>query len=63
MAQTLVEQIDHLNHIAGEFSQFANIGNPHNEVFDLNEILYLLIQLYSADDRVQLDWTPLPRRF
>lgn len=61
VAQTLVEQINHLNQIAGEFSQFANIGNPRHEVFDLHEILYLLIQLYSADGRVQLDCTPLPR--
>jgi two-component system, NtrC family, nitrogen regulation sensor histidine kinase NtrY len=61
VAQTLVEQINHLNQIAGEFSQFANIGNPRHEVFDLHEILYLLIQLYSADTRVQLDCTPLPR--
>ena len=60
VAQTLVEQINHLNQIAGEFSQFANIGNPRQEVFDLHEILYLLIQLYSVDDRVQLDCTPLP---
>jgi two-component system nitrogen regulation sensor histidine kinase NtrY len=62
VAQTLVEQINHLNQIAGEFSQFANIGNPRHEVFDLHEILYLLIQLYSADDRVQLDCTPLPQQ-
>ncbi len=60
VAQTLVEQINHLNQIAGEFSQFANIGNPRYEVFDLHEILYLLIQLYSADDRIQLDCNPLP---
>ena len=59
VAQTLVEQIDHLNQIAGEFSQFANIGNPRNEVFDLHEVLYLVTQLYGVNDRVQLDCTPL----
>jgi nitrogen fixation/metabolism regulation signal transduction histidine kinase len=60
VAQTLVEQIDHLNQIAGEFSQFANIGNPRNEVFDLHEVLYLVTQLYRVNDRVHLDCTPLP---
>ena len=60
VAQTLVEQINHLNQIAGEFSQFANIGNPNYEVFDLHEILYLLTQLYRVNDKVQLDCTPLP---
>ncbi|MEP7255789.1 MAG: HAMP domain-containing sensor histidine kinase [Ferruginibacter sp.] len=61
VAQTLVEQIDHLNHIAGEFSQFANIGNPYNEVFDLNEVIKMVTQLHSIDDRVQLNWNPLPQ--
>jgi nitrogen fixation/metabolism regulation signal transduction histidine kinase len=60
VAQTLVEQINHLNQIAGEFSQFANIGNPRNEVFDLHEVLYQLIQLHRMDERLQLDCEPLP---
>ena len=38
-ARTLVEQIDHLSQIAGEFSQFANIENPKKEIFDLNECI------------------------
>ncbi len=60
VAQTLVEQIDHLNHIAGEFSQFANIGNPHNEVFDMNDVIRTVTQLHSIHSRVQLHWKPLP---
>ncbi len=62
VAETLVEQINHLNQIAGEFSQFANIGNPKNEIFDLHEILYQLIQLHRMDERVQLDCTPVPQQ-
>ncbi len=62
VAQTLVEQIDHLNQIAGEFSQFANIGNPRNEVFDLHEILYMVTQLYGVNDQVELKWKPLPHQ-
>jgi two-component system, NtrC family, nitrogen regulation sensor histidine kinase NtrY len=62
VAQTLVEQIDHLNQIAGEFSQFANIGNPRNEVFDLHEILYVVTQLHGVNDKVELKWNPLPQR-
>ncbi len=60
VAQTLVEQINHLNNIAGEFSQFANIGNPHNEIFDLHEVLHLVTQLYGVNDSVQLHYNPLP---
>ena len=61
VAKTLVEQIDHLNHIAGDFSQFANIDNPHNEVFDLTEVITLVIQLHSIDDRIHINWKPVSR--
>lgn len=59
VAQTLVEQIEHLNHIAGEFSQFANIGNPRNERFNLHDSIQSVIQLYSADKKLVLEWNPL----
>jgi nitrogen fixation/metabolism regulation signal transduction histidine kinase len=55
VANTLVEQIEHLNHIAGEFSQFANIGNPKNEIFDLNEVIKMVTQLHSVDDRIHIN--------
>jgi two-component system nitrogen regulation sensor histidine kinase NtrY len=59
VATTLVEQIDHLSQIAGQFSQFANIGNPRSEIFDLNESLRMIIQLHSLEDHVALEWTPV----
>ena len=59
VATTLVEQIDHLSQIAGQFSQFANIGNPRNEIFNLNESMKMIIQLHSMEDNVVLDWTPV----
>lgn len=59
VAQTLVEQIDHLNRIAGEFGQFANIGNPRNDLFDLHEPLKALVLLHAADEQLQLDWKPV----
>ena len=61
VAQTLVEQIDHLTHIAGEFSQFANIGNPHNEEFELNDVIKMVTQLHSINDRLRLTWDPVQR--
>jgi two-component system, NtrC family, nitrogen regulation sensor histidine kinase NtrY len=61
VARTLVEQIDHLSQIAGEFSQFANIGNPRNETFDLNESLKQLMQLHSIEDNLELEWKPVNR--
>jgi nitrogen fixation/metabolism regulation signal transduction histidine kinase len=62
VARTLIEQIDHLSKIAADFSQFANIGNVKNEVFDLHEMLYSLSSLYQSTENVDFYWTPLPQR-
>lgn len=56
---TLVEQIEHLNHIAGEFSQFANIGNSKNEILDLHEVISQVVQLHDVDDKIQITWNPV----
>lgn len=58
VAQTLVEQIDHLSRIAAEFSQFANIGNAKNEVFDLNNMLNSLVALHDVQEGVEIIWEP-----
>ena len=62
VAKTLVEQIDHLSKIASDFSQFANIGNPKNEVFDLHEMLYSLASLYNATGNLDFNWSPTEQR-
>lgn len=62
VARTLVEQIDHLSKIASDFSQFANIGNPKSEVFDLHELLYSLTSLYEATENLDFKWEPVPHR-
>jgi signal transduction histidine kinase len=61
VAKTIVEQIDHLSQIAGEFSQFANIGNPHNETVDLHRQLGSIIPLYSNEEAQELNWKPVDR--
>lgn len=62
VAKTLIEQIDHLSKIASDFSQFANIGNPKNEVFDLHEMLYSLTSLYEATENLDFEWKPVEQR-
>jgi nitrogen fixation/metabolism regulation signal transduction histidine kinase len=59
VANTLVEQIDHLSKIAADFSQFANIGNVNVEKFDLHEVLRSLKELYQPDDNVEFVWNPV----
>jgi two-component system nitrogen regulation sensor histidine kinase NtrY len=56
MAVTLIEQIDQLSKIAGDFSQFANIGNAKMETFDITEVLASLVRLYSANPRIHMEW-------
>ena len=54
VAKTLIEQIDHLNQIAGEFSQFANIENLNKEKFDVNEVLMSVLHLYASNNRLEI---------
>jgi nitrogen fixation/metabolism regulation signal transduction histidine kinase len=59
VANTLVEQIDHLSKIAADFSQFANIGNTNVELVDLHDVLSSLKDLYQSDPNVKLLWYPV----
>lgn len=56
VANTLIEQIDHLSKIAADFSQFANIGNKRLEVVDLHTIIGSLVDLYSSNPKIDLQW-------
>ena len=62
VAKTLIEQIDHLSKIASDFSQFANIGNPRNEVFDLHEMLNSLTSLYEPTENLRFEWDKVEQR-
>lgn len=54
VAATLVEQIDQLSQIAGDFSQFANIATARKESFNLNEMLSSLALLFQSKDSVDI---------
>jgi signal transduction histidine kinase len=55
VAKVLVEQIDHLSQIAGDFAQFANIGQTKNQLFDLNDSLKQIASLYSANEKNKIN--------
>ena len=55
VAQILLEQIEHLSQIAGDFAQFAKIGNTKKQIFDVNQMLENSITLYSTNDEVKVD--------
>lgn len=57
VADTLIEQIEQLTKIAGDFSQFANIGsNMLVERFDITDVLQSVISLYKTDSRLYILW-------
>jgi nitrogen fixation/metabolism regulation signal transduction histidine kinase len=60
VAHTLIEQIDHLSKIAADFSQFANIGNKKIELVDLHQVIGILVDLYSTNPKVHINWQQLP---
>lgn len=62
VANTLVEQIDHLSKIAADFSQFANIGNTHIELFDLHDVIGSLKDLFHPNQQVELAWYPVSEK-
>lgn len=59
VANTLVEQIDHLSKIAADFSQFANIGTTNVELFDLHDVIGSLKDLYQPNPQVHIEWNPV----
>jgi two-component system nitrogen regulation sensor histidine kinase NtrY len=54
VAETLVQQIDQLANIAGDFSQFANISNSRPETIDITEIIASLVQLHQSNEEVSI---------
>ncbi|RYY90995.1 MAG: HAMP domain-containing histidine kinase [Chitinophagaceae bacterium] len=60
VAQTLIEQIDHLAKISSDFARFANIGNGRPETFDLHTVLQSLEGLYVTNPKVAFEWKRLP---
>jgi nitrogen fixation/metabolism regulation signal transduction histidine kinase len=51
---TMIEQIDSLSFIASEFSDFARMPDPANELLDLNEIITSTVNLYKNISHIQL---------
>ncbi|TKK69284.1 HAMP domain-containing histidine kinase [Ilyomonas limi] len=56
VAETLVEQIDQLAKIAGDFSQFANINHVQPVHFNISEMLESLETLHESDSHVRITY-------
>jgi len=55
-AKMLIEQIDNLSSIAGDFSNFARMPAPVNEKIDLASIINSSLNLYNDIDNVKIDF-------
>lgn len=55
---TLIEQIENLNLIATEFSNFAKMPEANPEVLDLWQSLHSLIDLFPKDDKLNVTLQP-----
>jgi nitrogen fixation/metabolism regulation signal transduction histidine kinase len=49
VSATLIEQIDNLNHIASEFSNFAKMPSVENEVFDIADVARSVVHLFNEE--------------
>jgi signal transduction histidine kinase len=52
VSKTLIEQIDNLTQIATQFSQFAKISSADFEVFNINEVLQNVVDLFSKQNEL-----------
>ncbi len=55
VSRTMIEQIDHLSHIASEFSSFARMPQANNELLNLAKECETLITLFEKDVKIELD--------
>ncbi|MCW3464253.1 sensor histidine kinase [Chitinophaga nivalis] len=63
VAGTLVEQIEHLSNIASDFSAFARIGEPANEVVLVNDVLHSLTGLYQSHEECLIEYIAPAQEF
>ncbi len=54
VSKTLIEQIENLSKIATEFSSFAKMPQPENEVLHLLEVVYHSANLYKETEEVDI---------
>jgi signal transduction histidine kinase len=54
VSDTLIEQIENLNLIATEFSNFAKMPEANPEILNVTQSLHSLVTLFQKDDRIKV---------
>jgi len=58
VSKTLVDQIDNLSTIATEFSNFAKMPKPNNEMMDIIETVAEAVQLFANSEEAKVEIQP-----
>lgn len=58
LSKGIVEQIDNLAAIASEFSNFAQMPPPNNEVFEINELADSTVHLFQDTEYYHINFNP-----
>ncbi|NNE08904.1 MAG: HAMP domain-containing protein [Gemmatimonadetes bacterium] len=53
---SILEEVNSLNALADEFSQFARLPEPRREPLDLNELLRSTVPLYLEGTSIEVEW-------
>ena len=55
ISKSLITQIDILSNIASEFSSFAKMPTPQNDVFVLNKLVEEVYDLFKVEEHIHMD--------
>jgi len=55
ISKSLITQIDILSNIASEFSSFAKMPAPQNEVFVLNQLIEDVCNLFTTEENIEIE--------
>jgi nitrogen fixation/metabolism regulation signal transduction histidine kinase len=55
ISKSLITQIDILSNIASEFSSFAKMPTPQNDVFVLNKLVEEVYYLFKVEEHIHMD--------
>ncbi len=54
--QSILEEVENLKNLAGEFSQFSRLPSPKPAPVDLNDLLRKVAPLYLEGQAIDIDW-------
>jgi len=63
VANTLIEQIDNLSHIASEFSTFAKMPKAQNEALNISDVIESVVNLFNEEKHLNIHFSKPEKDF